>query len=247
MPDIVAHRGASYDAPENTLASFHLGWQQQADALEGDFHLTADGRIVCMHDAATGRTGDCDLTIKTSTFDQLRQVDVGLHKGARFAGLRIPTLAEVLATVPPGKKVFLELKATPAIVGPFQAELDRLRFPIEQVMVISFDTAVLAEVKRQMPGVKTAWLCGFVDSDGPARPTIAEILAVLRDIRADGLDCHAHPSIDRAFAAKLRQGGMSFNVWTVDKPEIALRFTDLGVDSITTNRPGFIRQALGKS
>ncbi len=100
---VIAHRGASFNAPENTLAAFRLAWQQGADGIEGDFYLTDDGEIVCLHDSDTGRTGDRKLSVGQSTLEQLRTVDVGISKGEKFRGERIPTLAEVLAVVPAGQ------------------------------------------------------------------------------------------------------------------------------------------------
>ena len=77
---IVAHRGASLDAPENTLAAFRLAWSQGADAIEGDFRLTKDGRIACLHDDTTQRTAGLDLTVADSTLAELRELDVGSWK-----------------------------------------------------------------------------------------------------------------------------------------------------------------------
>ena len=95
--DVVGHRGASYHAPENTLAAFRLAFQKGADAIEGDFFLTRDGQVVCLHDASTRRlAGGVDLAVAASTLEQLRELDVGSWKSARYAGERIPTLAEVL-------------------------------------------------------------------------------------------------------------------------------------------------------
>jgi len=244
VPMIVAHRGASGDAPENTLAAFELGWKQGADALEGDFHLTRDGRIVCIHDGSTGRVGDRDLKIAEHTLAELLEVDVGLHKGEPFRGQRIPTLAQVLATVPKGGKVFLELKSAAPIVAAMKAELTRLKFRLEQVMFISFDASVLAEAKRQLPDVQTSWLCGFHSQPGGWSPTVEKVVATLREICADGLDVNAHECVDERFVTKLRGAGMGFHCWTVDQPQVAKRFAALGVESITTNLPGAIRSSL---
>ena len=71
--DIVAHRGASFDALENTLSAFQLAWQQGADAIEGDFRLTADGQIVCLHDGDTGRMTGQHLVVAASSYATLRQ------------------------------------------------------------------------------------------------------------------------------------------------------------------------------
>lgn len=72
-PFIVAHRGASHDAPENTLAAFELAWEQGADAIEGDFHLTQDGHIVCLHDKDTKRTAGKKLVVGKSSLEELRK------------------------------------------------------------------------------------------------------------------------------------------------------------------------------
>ncbi|MDP6721144.1 MAG: glycerophosphodiester phosphodiesterase family protein, partial [Pirellulaceae bacterium] len=93
---IVAHRGASYDAPENTLAAFRLAWRQGADGIEGDFYLTKDGQIVCIHDADTKRTAGVSRQVAKSTLAELRELDVGRWKDEEFAGERMPTLQQVL-------------------------------------------------------------------------------------------------------------------------------------------------------
>ena len=87
--EIIAHRGASYDAPENTLAAFRLAFEQGADGIEGDFHLAADGQVVCSHDATTGRCGDADVAIATSSLRQLKRIDVGRWKSQQFAKERM--------------------------------------------------------------------------------------------------------------------------------------------------------------
>ena len=109
-PLIVAHRGASFDAPENTLPAFELAWEQGADAIEGDFLLTKDKQIVCIHDHSTKRLADRDLEVKSSTLAELKSLDVGFWKDKKYKNTRIPTLAEVFATIPDGKKIFVEIK-----------------------------------------------------------------------------------------------------------------------------------------
>jgi glycerophosphoryl diester phosphodiesterase len=106
-PAVIAHRGAADDAPENTLAAFMLAWQQGADGIEGDFHLTRDGKIVCIHDADITRTASLAGQVAEATLAELRQLDVGSWKGEQWRGARIPALDEVLATVPEGKQVFI--------------------------------------------------------------------------------------------------------------------------------------------
>ena len=87
---IIAHRGASHEAPENTLAAFRLAWEEQADGIEGDFYLTSDGQIVCIHDKTTKRVApkQPELTVAKSTLKQLRSLDVGSWKNPRYAAER---------------------------------------------------------------------------------------------------------------------------------------------------------------
>ena len=120
--EIVAHRGASFDAPENTVAAIKLAWEQKADAAEFDVFLSKDGKIVVIHDADTKRTAGVDRKVADTTLEELRKLDVGKWKDAKFAGEKIPTLEEMLATVPAGKRVFIEVKCGPEIVP----ELDRV-------------------------------------------------------------------------------------------------------------------------
>src|SRR3954451_4899727 len=113
IPLLIAHRGESQLAPENTLAAFQLAWSSNDDAIEMDVHLTSDGRVVVCHDDDTVRTtgGRAKCVIRDSTADELRTLDVGSWKDPRYAGERIPLLAEVLSTMPAGKRAFVELKA----------------------------------------------------------------------------------------------------------------------------------------
>ena len=108
--EIIAHRGASHSAPENTVAAVELAWQRGADAVEFDVWLTADGRIVGLHDETTERTTGKNWTVGKKTFDELRSLDAGSWKGPAWAGEKIPSLAELLATIPEGKRVFIEIK-----------------------------------------------------------------------------------------------------------------------------------------
>ncbi len=247
--DIIAHRGASYDAPENTLAAFELAWEQGADGIEGDFYLTADGHVVCIHDRTTKRTtgGKTDRDVRSATLAELRRLDVGRWKDERFAGQRIPTLAEVLAVVPTGKKIYVEIKAGPEMVEPVRRIVAESALRPEQVVVIAFNAEVVAETRRRMPNVKAYWLTGYRRNDetGVWSPTLEQVLATLDRSSAHGLSTNANTAVvDEAFVAALRERGHEFHTWTVNDSAPARRFRELGVDSITTDRPGWLREQL---
>ncbi|NOX55336.1 MAG: glycerophosphodiester phosphodiesterase [Planctomycetes bacterium] len=244
---IIAHRGASHEAPENTLAAFRLAWARGADGIEGDFYLTRDGRIVCIHDSDTERTAGVKLVVRDSTLAELRRLDVGAWKGDRFRGERIPTLKEVLDTVPDGKKIFIEIKCGPEILPRLKQALAASRLQPEQTVVIAFDEKVVVETRRLIPTIKVYWLAGYKRDKQTGRwsPSLEQVLATLRRTRAHGLDTHANPDVvNERFVQALRDGGFEFHAWTINEVSLARRFQTLGVDSITTDRPGWLRKQL---
>lgn len=247
--EIIAHRGASHDAPENTIAAFELAWEQGADGIEGDFYLTADGHIVCIHDRTTKRTtgGEVDLNVQQTTLAELRQLDVGRWKGEQFAGQRMPTLQEVLAVVKPGKKLYLETKSGPEIVEPMRRVIAKSPRRPEQIVVIAFNADTVAETRRLLPQLKVYWLTSYRHNEqtGVWTPTLGQVLATLDQSNAHGLNTNANLNIvNEAFVAALREKGHEFHAWTINDGKLARRFRDLGVGSITTDRPGWLREQL---
>ena len=115
-PEIIAHRGESADAPENTLAAFRLAWERDVTSIELDVHLSADDRLVVIHDADTERTCGVKRVIKTSRYADLRELDAGRWKGEQFAGEPLVTLEDVLALLPKGKRCIIEVKVGPEAV-----------------------------------------------------------------------------------------------------------------------------------
>lgn len=240
--EIIGHRGASFDAPENTLASLRLAWEQHADAVEFDVWQSRDGQIALIHDATTRRVAGLDRPVSEQTLAELRQLDVGAWKAARFAGERIPTLAEALATVPTGKRALIEVKCGPEAVPELVRVIKASGLAPEQTAVISFSAAVVAATNLACPEVPAFWVVNLV---GEPR-TAEELIAVARDIGAAGLDFSATPEVlNSAFAAKVLDAGLKLCVWTVDTVELARQLIAVGVGSITTNRPGWLREQLG--
>jgi glycerophosphoryl diester phosphodiesterase len=244
---IIAHRGASHDAPGNTLAAFRLAWQQGADGVEGDYYLTADGRVVCIHDVDTQRVAGEKLIVAETSFEQLRKLDVGAWKGLRWRGEKIPSMEEVLATVPSGKKAILELKVGPEIVEPMAKILAASGLQPEQIVIISFHPETIAACEQRLPQLRTHWLTGYEkQEDGTWKPTARQVTATLQRIRADGLGSKAVPEyLNGTFLEQLRLDGLKeYHVWTVDDPEVAREYQRLGAWGITTNRPGWLRRQL---
>lgn len=244
--EIVAHRGASADAPENTLAAVKLAWAQGADAVEIDVTLSKDGRIVVLHDETTGRLAGRDRAVGDQTFAELRQLDVGAWKGERFRGERIPLLSEVLATVPKGRRLFVELKAGPEILSPLERVLDDAGERAGRVTLIGFKRGTLAEAKRRFPRLRAYWLSRKVlaGGDGPD-PAAKELIAKAREAGLDGLDVQGREAVDEGFVRSAKAAGLSVYVWSVDEAADAKRLAAAGVDGVTTDRPGGMREELG--
>jgi len=244
--EIIGHRGASHDAPENTLASIKLAWEQGADAAEFDVYLSKDGKIVVIHDKDTKRTVGVDKPVVGQTLEELRLLDVGRWKDAKYAGERIPTLIEVLATVPTGKRVFIEVKCGPEIVPELKRDLAKAKLKPEQTAVISFSAPVVAAAKKELPELKAYWIVGIVpNKKKPGKIwTIEELIAKGHEIKADGLDLSADPQITKEFVDKANAAKLPVYVWTVNDADIARKMIAAGVLGVTTDRPGWMREQL---
>lgn len=250
QPLIIAHRGASADAPENTLAAARLAWRQNADGIEGDFHLTADGHIVCIHDKNTQRTTGVDRLVDEMTLAEVQQLDAGRFKGESFAGQRIPTIDQWLATAPARGLFLLEIKCGPQIVAPLKARLADHPALRDRLRLISFNADVIRQTKQLMPDVPAWLLISYKQNKdtGAWTPTLDEVLSKLKACGADGLDTQANEHvITPDFVKALRKARYALHCWTVDDPAAARRLAGLGFDSITTNHPARLREALNVS
>ena len=241
---IVAHRGASHDAPENTLAAFRLAWEQGSDGVEGDFYLTKDNQIVCIHDRDTNRTAGVKRVVEDSTFAELRELDYGGWKDRRWKGEKIPTFAEVLRTVPAGKLFVIELKSKQKIVPVLASQLRELDTQGIDLLIISFDAATVAACRQQIPDVRAHWLTSFSQPRGAKgfEPTADSIARTVRETRASGVGMKGQRQVVNAdFILDLKRHGCSeFHVWTIDALQDAEYFQELGAYGITTNRPALI-------
>ncbi len=248
MTYIIAHRGASRDAPENTLAAFGEAWRQQADGIEGDYGYTADQQIVCIHDDDLVRTGCESLVVAQSTYDQLKAVDVGSWKSPQFSDQRVPLLRQVLDQMPPDKWCVIELKTGPEIVTLLNRDLSASSIDRSRILLIAFDQRTVLEAKRQMSEIKAHWLVDYRQLDsGDWSPTAEEIAETVRSCQADGIGSQASRTVVTAqFIERLKSCGVDeFHFWTVDDPQDARFYQSVGAWGITTNRPAFIRHALG--
>ncbi len=245
--EIIAHRGASHDAPENSLTAMKLGWEQGADAVELDLWLSSDGKLVVFHDADTKRFSNQVRKIKELTLAEAQELDIGAFKDAKFKGERIPTLESILATVPAGKRIVLELKDGPQLIPEFVRVLKASGLPPGRMCVISFKEDTLRDSKNALPEVPHFFLKGYkADVKTGELPKLEPLLDLCRDAKFDGLNLHFDWPVTQEFTAKVKAQNLKLLIWTVDDAAVAKKLTAAGVDAITTNRPAWLREQLGR-
>jgi len=232
--EIIAHRGASHTAPENTMASVELAWEKGADIVEIDVYLTADDRVMALHDKTTGRTGDVDLKIKESTSEELRKVDVGSFKGEKYKGEKIPFLKEIIASVPEGKRLFIEIKDTSEII-PFIKKAIEESGKQDQMIIIGFDLETVTNSKKVMPDVPVYWV--------QSTPFETDIIQTAKENGLDGVDVR-HTGLTKEFVDACRKAGMGLYVWTVNEKDAIKKMAQMGVDGITTDRVDLTKAVL---
>jgi glycerophosphoryl diester phosphodiesterase len=233
----IAHRGASYDAPENTMAAVKLAWAKNADAVEIDVHISKDKRIMVIHDKDTRRTSGEKLVVKNTNSSELRKVDVGGFKSKNFVGEKIPFLIEVIETIPSGKQLFIEVKCGTEIL-PCLKEIINNCGKKEQIVIIGFNFKLVEKVKNLLPDVLCYWLhfnvMGSYDLKWIEKAKHAGL---------DGLNFR-FKGITPEFTNAVHKAGLKMYTWTVDDPREAKRLIGLGIDGIITNRPEWLKNSL---
>ncbi|MBI5799473.1 MAG: glycerophosphodiester phosphodiesterase [Verrucomicrobia bacterium] len=244
--DIIAHRGASHDAPENTLASFKLGWQQHADACELDIWLSKDGKLIVSHDADTKRITGIAKKIPESTLAELRSLDAGSWKDPKWMGEKLPTLDEVLALIPDGKRLVIEIKCGVEVLPELERVLKASGKPASQLVIISFHYDVCAQSKKLFPKIPVLFLSSFKQdkATGAWTPTPASLIGKAKAAGLEGINLAFKGPLDAAFVKQTHAAGLKFYVWTVDDAAVAKKLLAAGVDGLTTNRPEWLREQL---
>ncbi|MFE1414227.1 glycerophosphodiester phosphodiesterase [Streptomyces sp. NPDC058746] len=239
---VVAHRGASHEHPEHTMAAYRQAIADGADSLECDVRLTADRKLVCVHDRRVERTSDGRGVVSEMTYAELAALDFGRWKGEEHAGARVLLFEDLLrealaADRPVGLAV--ETKHPSRAGGRLEVELARMlkEYGLAdgasgRVEVMSFSRNALTRMHRLAPGLPAVYL--IERAVRPVRPAFAT---------------HAGPGIDLVrrdpgLVGRLRAKGLRVRVWTVDEPEDVELCVRLGVDTIITNRPREVRKLL---
>ncbi len=235
----IAHRGDSFVAPENTVAAAKSAWKAGADAVEVDVYLTKDNRVMVIHDSDTKRTcsGKKNLEIAKTPSVLLRDLDAGIWKGAEFKGEKIPFLNEIIETVPEGKTLVVEVKCGTEIIPSLQRIMEKTP-KRSQIVFICFDWKTIVELKNTFPDNKCYWLSS-------SKTGLAKKIKEAAEAGLEGVNLQSK-IIDEETMVVAKEHKMEVLAWTVDDPAEARRITQLGVTKITTNRPAWLKEELGK-
>jgi glycerophosphoryl diester phosphodiesterase len=234
---VIAHRGASGTAPENTLAAFRRAAEIGAGFIETDLQLSRDARLVALHDDTLDRTTNGSGPAAAKTLDELRTLDAGAwFRGSRpdgargkFAGERIPTIEEILTF---GRErdlgLYLEIKA-PGASGAEHAVVGAVRAANEvgRTVVLSFDAGVIERVRKYEPLLMTGFLFSKRMPDAVARAIGVGARQLLP--RAD--------RVTPELLAEAHENDLKVVAWTVNNPSQMKRLMSEGVDGIITNYP----------
>jgi glycerophosphoryl diester phosphodiesterase len=240
-PLVIAHRGASMSAPENTLAAFVCAADLGAHAVELDAKLTADGCVVVHHDLTLGRTTDGSGKIAERTLSELKRLDAGGRFGERFINERIPTLGEVFEAV--GHRLLINVELTN-----YGSLFDRLVSAVleqvheheleERILLSSFNPVALLKARQLDPGIRTGLL------ELPGLPRLVRVLQ-----RALVPHNDLHPPVSKTTVGLLQSehaAGRRVNVWTVNDRDRIEELIGQGADGIITDDPAMALEVLNR-
>jgi glycerophosphoryl diester phosphodiesterase len=237
---IIAHRGFSGRAPENTMAAFLAAIEFGVDGLELDVHRSKDGELVVCHDEAVERTTNGNGYIQDLTWDELRQLDAGGWYDPKFAGERLPRLDSVLSEVKrAGILLNIEMKTNIYVYPGIEAQVVQLLQQydlVDQCIISSFNHFTLIRVSQILPELKTAIL--YIEH-------LYKPWGYAKTIGAIAL----HPNyqtVTPELVTGAGRSGIIVNPWTVNEPEQIRRMIDCGVNAVITNYPDRVREILNR-
>ncbi|MEW6236795.1 MAG: glycerophosphodiester phosphodiesterase family protein [Candidatus Omnitrophota bacterium] len=236
---VIAHRGNSSEAPENTLSSFRsaASLKPAPSYVELDLHRSKDGVLIVSHDDDAFRTTSVPGMIREQTFTELRKLDAGYSKvfGEKYKGEKIPRFEEVLEAVK-GTGVGIMIECKQLLLEDAVVDLLRRRGELDNHVIASFDELTVYRAKKLEPAAKTLYLTDSLSNTYIWRA---------KDLGADIIG--ANNKSDPKDIEKAHKEGFKVWVWTIDDEETMQKFIDAGADGIITNKPAFALQVVKKA
>ena len=233
---VVAHRGASGHAPENTLSAMKKAIEMNAEMSELDVQETADGEIILLHDGSLKRTSGVDKNIWETNYADLKDLDVGAWFSEEYKNEPIPTMKEVIDLVKGKMRINIELKANKheKMLAERTLKIIEANNFIDQVIFTSFKFAEADKIRELNPKAKVGYIFGRLPKDVDVFTADIDLLSV--NIK----------TVDAEFMKKAKANNKEVHVWTVNEPEDMKRMIELGVDAIITNYPDVLRKVLDR-
>lgn len=233
----VGHRGASFLAPENTLASMKLAWELGADGAECDIMLTADQKVVLFHDRNTKKLTGENFNIKEATWEQLKPLVIIPRETnyPEYTHETIPLLEDVLSILPRDRMLVIEIKTGPEIL-PHLQEVITQHWKSGKISFIAFDFETIKQAKAMYPELPCYYLSAL-------KPDFNKHFDAVIESGLDGVDLR-HNIIDQDLVDRCIASGLDVWCWTVNDPETARKMQQLGVSAITTDRPAWLKNKL---
>ncbi len=229
---VIAHRGASAYAPENTFPAFELALKMGSCGIETDIHITKDDIPVLIHDATVDRTTNGAGRVNDLTLEELKRLDAGSWFSPEFAGTQIPTLEEFLKAFGHKAHLVLEIKDGKSTEKTFT--LVRDLGLLNESTFISFNMEVLKEIMRLEPNANVGFLTNYVDE---------KLIRTMKDNNIKQV-CPYAPSLTEPIVEMIRNYGLDIRVWGVDKEDVIEKMISLGIYTMTVNFPDKLIEAL---
>ncbi len=250
--NVIAHRGANIECPQNTMIAFKRSMELGCDGFETDIHLTKDGIPVLCHNFTIDETSNGRGAIKDMTLEELREFDFGKYKDEKFEGTPIPTLEEFLtlaASMGDQMKV-LDIEIKSEHFGEGGTELAKKTLDMvnefelmDKLLISSFDPAILVVCKKIDPKCKTGVL--YSPDNLTSVKISARPVSFCKEIGADALHPF-HMYVTRLYVERAHRAGIQVNPWTINKEHVAKKLIKLGVDGLITDDTALMNSLLGK-
>jgi glycerophosphoryl diester phosphodiesterase len=199
---------------------------------------------VVMHDGNTKRTAGVDKLVSEQTWEELRGLDAGAWKGESWRGERIPLLEEVLAALPPGKPVYIEIKCGAEVLPELERVLKASGRRARDLVIIAFGYEVAKRAKQRFPHIAVLLLASFKKVAGAWSPSVVSLIERAKTAKLDGLDLSHNGPLNAVVVRQIMDAGLKLCVWTVNDAAAARHMVEAGVEGITTDRPQWLREQL---
>lgn len=226
VPTVMAHRGASADAPENTMAAFELAIEEMADWIELDVQMTSDGVVVVTHDTNLKRITGLNRNVWQVTYDRIKELDAGSWYGEEFADQKIPTLEEVMELTAGKIKLNIEMKPSGHETG-FEEEVIRIIREYDMTddcMICSMKYNTLKRIKELAPDITTTYVLIMAYSN-------------FWDVDAADAFSISYNMLSKSIIYNVKNAGKDIYAWTVNTEKDMQSVFDYGVDGIITDDP----------